>query len=95
MRRVSFTLRDRLEMAAAGDAFPALVAAVAVPGVLVALLIFDYGGSTPLEGSGHFDGQDWRITLDDEDGAGGRIEPDTLRRFKLNLAGRRSVHVAG
>ena len=130
---------------AAGGGAPALGAAVLAPVALVGLLTLDYAGSTPLEGSGHFDGQDWRITLDSErcvgvyrcwevcpeacfekredegrielahddrcvrcgacvvqcpkdalyfeDGAGGRIEPETLRRFKLNLAGRRSVQI--
>ncbi len=132
---------------AAGGGLPALAAAVAAPVALVALLTFDYAGSTPFEGSGHFDGQDWRIALDEErcagiyrcwevcpeacfekvegraqvvlahdercvrcgacvvqcpkdalwfeDGAGRRIEPDTIRRFKLNLVGRRSVRVGG
>ncbi|MBW2236067.1 MAG: copper oxidase, partial [Deltaproteobacteria bacterium] len=28
-----------------------------------------------------------------EDGAGRRIEPETIRRFKLNLLGKRSVGV--
>ncbi|MEN8159900.1 MAG: ferredoxin family protein, partial [Myxococcota bacterium] len=28
-----------------------------------------------------------------EDGQGGRVEPDTIRRFKLNLLGRRAVRV--
>ena len=28
-----------------------------------------------------------------EDGEGGRIEPETIRRFKLNLMGRRAVRV--
>jgi NAD-dependent dihydropyrimidine dehydrogenase PreA subunit len=129
-----------------GDA-ASLIAAFVAPVGLTALLTLDYAGSTPLEGSGHFDGQDWRITLDldrcagvyrcvevcpeacfdqcaeqgkvalahdercvrcgacivqcptdalfFEDGAGRRIEPDTIRRFKLNLLGRRSVRVAG
>jgi NAD-dependent dihydropyrimidine dehydrogenase PreA subunit len=133
-------------VAAVGGGTPALAAAVLAPAGFVALLTFDYAGSTPLEGSGHFDGQDWRITLDVdrcagvyrcwevcpeacfekvpgeakvalahdercvrcgacvvqcpkdalhfEDGAGSRIEPETIRRFKLNLLGRRSVHVA-
>ncbi|MGH0029624.1 MAG: HgcAB-like fusion protein [Myxococcota bacterium] len=131
-------------LAADGGA-AALVAAAVAPVGFVALLTVDYAGSTPLEGSGHFDGQDWRITLDVErcsgvyrcwevcpeacfeklpeqrivalahdercvrcgacvvqcpqdalffeDGAGARIEPETIRRFKLNLAGRRSVQV--
>jgi len=133
-------------VALSGGGTPALVAAAAAPFGLVALLTFDYSGSTPLEGSVLFDGQDWRITLDAErcagvyrcwevcpeacfekvagestialahdercvrcgacvvqcpkdalhfeDATGRRIEPDTIRRFKLNLAGRRSVDVS-
>lgn len=111
----------------------------------LALLTFDYAVSTPAEGSGSFDGQDWKISLDlercqgvyscwevcpeacfekheerrqvelthdercvrcgacivqcpkdalfFEDGKGGRIEPATIRQFKLNLAGKRAVRV--
>jgi len=132
-------------VALTGGGTPAFVVAALAPPGLVALLTFDYAGSTPLEGSGHFDGQDWRITLDldrcagvyrcwevcpeacfekledrgkvalahdercvrcgacvvqcpkdalfFEDGAGQRVEPETIRRFKLNLLGRRSVSV--
>ena len=132
-------------VALAGGGAAALAAAALAPIGFVALLTFDYAGSTPLEGSGHFDGQDWQITLDTdrcagvfrcwevcpeacfekipgeakvalahddrcvrcgacvvqcpkdalyfEDGAGQRIEPETIRRFKLNLSGRRSVKV--
>jgi NAD-dependent dihydropyrimidine dehydrogenase PreA subunit len=128
-----------------GGGTAALTTAVLAPVGFVALLTFDYAGSTPLEGSGHFEGQDWHITLDTErcggvwrcwevcpeacfekredrgkvelahdercvrcgacivqcpkdalyfeDGAGDRIEPETIRRFKLNLLGRRSVAV--
>lgn len=138
-------LASLLCVAGAGGGTPALAAAVLAPAGFVALLTFDYAGSTPLEGSGHFDGQDWRITLDSdrcagvyrcwevcpeacfeklpgetvvslahdercvrcgacvvqcpkdalsfEDGTGRRIEPETIRRFKLNLLGRRSVEV--
>lgn len=120
-------------------------AALLAPAALLAILTMDYAGSTPTEGSGHFDGQDWKITLDVErcdgvfrcwevcpeacfekregerivalahdqrcvrcgacvvqcpqdalffeDGAGRRIEPETIRRFKLNLLGKRSVGV--
>jgi NAD-dependent dihydropyrimidine dehydrogenase PreA subunit len=134
-------------VALAGGGAAALFAAGLAPFALVALLTFDYAGSTPLEGSGHFDGQDWRITLDRErcagvyrcwevcpeacfekvpgervvalahdercvrcgacvvqcpmdalhfeDAAGRRIEPGTIRRYKLNLAGRRCVEVPG
>ena len=108
-----------------------------------ATVTMDYAGSTPTEGSGHFDGQDWKITLDVErcdgvfrcwevcpeacfeklederkvalahddrcircgacvvqcpqdalffeDASGARIEPDVIRKYKLNLLGRRSV----
>lgn len=130
---------------ASGGGAAALTAAVAAPLAFVALLTFDYAGSTPLEGSGHFEGQDWRITLERERCAGvyrcwevcpeacfekiegeakialahdercvrcgacvvqcpqdalsfvapdgRRIEPDTIRRFKLNLLGRRAVEI--
>jgi NAD-dependent dihydropyrimidine dehydrogenase PreA subunit len=133
-------------VALAGGGVAALVAAVLAPVGLCLLLTFDYAGSTPLEGSSHFDGQDWRIQLDPdrcagiyrcwevcpeacfekrederkvdlahdercvrcgacvvqcpkdalyfEDGAGHRIEPETIRRFKLNLLGRRAVDVS-
>lgn len=132
-------------MVAAGGGTPALAAAVAAPLGFVALLTFDYAGSTPLEGGSFFDNREWRIALDPErcagvyrcwevcpeacfekvpgrtivdlahdercvrcgacvvqcpkdalffeDGAGRRIEPETIRRFKLNLLGRRSVRV--
>lgn len=130
---------------AGGGGPAALVAAVVAPLGLVALLTFDYAGSTPLEGSSYFAGQDWRITLDRErcqgvyrcwevcpeacfekvpgervvalahdercvrcgacvvqcpqdalyfeDAGGRRIEPETIRRYKLNLMGRRAVAV--
>jgi NAD-dependent dihydropyrimidine dehydrogenase PreA subunit len=132
-------------VAVAGGGLPALAAALLAPFALVALLTFDYAGSTPTEGSGGFDGQDWKIRLDPErcegvyscfevcpeavyekhegsrrvelahdercvrcgacvvqcpkdalffeDGQGGRIEPATIRQFKLNLAGKRTVAV--
>jgi len=132
-------------VAAAGGGASALATAAIAPIGFMALLTFDYAGSTPVEGSGHFDGQDWRITLDPErcagvyrcwevcpeacfekvpgqtvvslahdercvrcgacvvqcpkdalffeDGTGRRVEPETIRRFKLNLLGRRSVEV--
>jgi len=138
-------LLSLVAVAVAGGGGAAAATAVVAPVALVALLTVDYAGSTPLEGSGHFDGQDWRITLDRErcagvyrcwevcpeacfergerggivdlahdercvrcgacvvqcpkdalyfeDGTGRRIEPETIRRFKLNLAGRRSVRV--
>ena len=129
----------------AGGGGAALVGAATLPVALSLLLTFDYEGSTPTEGSGHFEGQDWKITLDldrcegvyscwevcpeacfekhedrrqvelrhddrcvrcgacivqcpmdalaFEDGEGSRIEPATIRQFKLNLAGRRAVRV--
>ncbi len=128
-----------------GGGTAAMVACIGAPIGFTALLTFDYAGSTPLEGSGGFDGQDWQITLDAErciglyrcwevcpqacyekiegearvdlahdercvrcgacivqcprdalyfeDGEGQRIEPETIRRFKLNLLGRRSMQV--
>jgi NAD-dependent dihydropyrimidine dehydrogenase PreA subunit len=132
---------------AAGGGFGAIVAAAVAPVSITALLTFDYPGSTPLEGSSHFDGQDWKIALDPERcegvyscwevcpeacfekiearrqvelahdercvrcGAcivqcpkdalhfeaadGSVVEPATIRRFKLNLTGRRVVRVPG
>ena len=129
----------------AGGGGAALVAAASAPFIVSLALTFDYKGSTPTEGSGHFEGQDWKITLDlercegvyscwevcpeacfekhedrrqvelrhddrcvrcgacivqcpkdalfFEDGEGGRIEPATIRQFKLNMAGRRAVRV--
>jgi NAD-dependent dihydropyrimidine dehydrogenase PreA subunit len=132
-------------VAAAGGGTGALIAALIAPPLFVALLTFDYAGSTPLAGSSHLEGRDWRITLDPErcngvyrcwevcpeacfekleerrkvalahdercvrcgacvvqcptdalffeDADGRRIEPDTIRRFKLNLLGKRVVGV--
>jgi len=133
-------------VAFSGGGLSAYAAALIAPFALLAVLTFDYAGSTPLEGSGHFEGQDWKIQLDLErcqgvyrcwevcpeacfekpeekgavvslahddrcvrcgacvvqcpqdalhfrDGAGNRIEPATIRQFKLNLAGRRAVAV--
>ncbi|MBJ19212.1 MAG: hypothetical protein GY910_07610 [bacterium] len=122
-----------------------VAAAVAMAAALsmAAALTFDYEGTTPLEGSGHFEGRAWTITLDTDrceaidrcwevcpkgcfeklegrnkielahedrcircgacvvqcpqdalffqDSDGARIEPDVIRRFKLNLLGQRSV----
>lgn len=50
----------------AGGGAPALVAAALLPGVIGFLLTFDYAGSTPLEGSSHFEQREWSITLDPE-----------------------------
>jgi NAD-dependent dihydropyrimidine dehydrogenase PreA subunit len=112
---------------------------------LVALLTFDYSGSTPIEGGSHFAERNWHVELDPErcrgvyncrevcpegcfalptedphgvvlmphaercircgacivqcpmdalalvDEAGTRIEPDVLRRYKLNLLGQRTA----
>ncbi len=123
----------------------AFVVAVIAPLGLLALLTFDFSGSTPIEGGSHFAERDWSIVLDSErcrgvfscldvcpedcferqeeprlavqthaercircgacvvqcpqdalyfaanDGA--RIEPDTIRRFKLNLMGKRAVEI--
>jgi NAD-dependent dihydropyrimidine dehydrogenase PreA subunit len=44
----------------------AWAAAALVPGALGWLLTYDYAGSTPLEGSSHFEGKRWTITLDPE-----------------------------
>ena len=42
------------------------MAAALLPGVIGFLLTFDYAGSTPLEGSSHFEQREWSITLDPE-----------------------------
>lgn len=57
-------------VAATGGGTAALAAGVVAPLAVTGLLTFDYAGSTPLEGSSHFDGQDWKITLDLERCAG-------------------------
>lgn len=146
-----FVATSLLGVLAAGGGAAALLAGAVAPVALVLLLTFDYAGSTPLEGSGHLDGQDWRITFDEdrcvgvyrcwevcpeacfekpeddaaaaglskvslahdercvrcgacvvqcpkdalffEDGSGQRIEPETIRRYKLNLLGTRAVQV--
>jgi NAD-dependent dihydropyrimidine dehydrogenase PreA subunit len=133
-----------LAITAVAGAGPAAVASAGAAAALMsAVLTYDYEGSTPVVGSSHFEGQDWRITLDLErcrgvftcwevcpeacferhedlrkaelangercircgacivqcpkdalyfqDAGGRRIEPATIRRFKLNLLGRRVV----
>ncbi|MCL4683421.1 4Fe-4S binding protein [Myxococcota bacterium] len=139
------TLASLAAVFLAGGGSAAHAGALLAPAALLGILTMDYAGSTPTEGSGHFDGQDWKITLDLErcdgvfrcwevcpeacfekreaarvvdlahdercvrcgacvvqcpqdalffqDGAGRRIEPETLRRFKLNLLGKRTVGV--
>jgi len=129
-----------------GGAASALVAAAVAPIVLIALLTFDYSGSTPIEGGSHFEERKWGIALDSdrcegvyrcwevcpeacfekredvrkvelahdercircgacvvqcpkdalffEDETGARIPPDLIRRFKLNLLGKRKVDAA-
>jgi NAD-dependent dihydropyrimidine dehydrogenase PreA subunit len=42
----------------------AVAAAVVSATALLALLTFDFDGSTPVEGGSHFDSKDWAITLD-------------------------------
>jgi NAD-dependent dihydropyrimidine dehydrogenase PreA subunit len=128
-----------------GGGFAAGVAAILAPALVLAILTFDYTGSTPIEGGSHFEERKWTITLDTdrcegvfrcwevcpeacferhadtrkvelahddrcircgacvvqcpkdalffEDEAGERIQPDVIRRFKLNLLGRRGVDV--
>jgi len=127
----------------AGGEAAALVAAALLPAAIGLLLTFDYAGSTPLEGSGHFEQRKWSIALDlercegvyrcwevcpeacfekreedrkvelahddrcvrcgacvvqcpkdalfFEDEQGARIEPAVIRKFKLNMLGRRTV----
>jgi NAD-dependent dihydropyrimidine dehydrogenase PreA subunit len=129
-----------------GGAPVALAAAALAPPLLVALLTFDYPGSTPIEGGSHFEQRRWNIAFDPErcegvyrcwevcpeacfekredirkvelahdercircgacvvqcpkdalffeDADGAHIEPDVIRRFKLNLMGSRSVDTA-
>jgi NAD-dependent dihydropyrimidine dehydrogenase PreA subunit len=50
-------------VSAAGGGLAALIAAVVAPGVLTAVLTFDYTGSTPLEGGSHFEERKWNISL--------------------------------
>jgi NAD-dependent dihydropyrimidine dehydrogenase PreA subunit len=132
-------------VALAGGGTAAHAAALVAPAALLAVLTMDFAGSTPTEGSGSFEGQDWKIQLDVErcagiyrcwevcpeacfekledrgvvelahddrcvrcgacivqcpkdalffeDASGQRIEPETIRRFKLNLLGKRTVGV--
>ncbi len=127
----------------AGGGVAALVCAAIAPGLLTAILTFDYEGSTPLEGGSHFEERNWHITLDPDrcegvyrcwevcpeacfekreevrkvelahdercircgacvvqcpqdalffqDAEGERIEPEVIRKFKLNLLGERKV----
>jgi NAD-dependent dihydropyrimidine dehydrogenase PreA subunit len=127
----------------AGGGGAALLAALLAPLLLLALLTFDYSGSTPIEGGSHFAERAWHIVVDPdrcrgvfscfeacpegcfekqqeprlaihahpercircgacvvqcpqdavhfEDENGQRIEPETIRRFKLNLMGKRAV----
>jgi NAD-dependent dihydropyrimidine dehydrogenase PreA subunit len=131
----------------AGGATAALAAALIAPAALLAVLTYDYTGSTPTQGGSHFEERRWHIVLDAErcrgvfscievcpevcferqsepriaihahsercircgacvvqcsqdalafeDEAGGRIEPETIRRYKLNLMGKRAVDAAG
>ncbi len=131
----------------AGGSTAAVVAAVVCATLTLAVLTFDFAGSTPTEGGSHFESKDWAITLDTdrcvgvyscwavcpeacferrEDlrkvellhddrcikcGAcvvqcpqdalyfatddGRRIEPETIRRYKLNLLGSRAVDTGG
>lgn len=128
-----------------GGGAAALVTAALASAGLVAVITFDYEGSTPTEGGSHFESKRWHITLDLErcagvfscyevcpeacfekrtdprktelvhdercvrcgacvvqcpqdalffrDEQGERIEPAVIRRYKLNLLGRRRVDV--
>jgi len=127
----------------AHGAGPAQITALVCATVVLAVLTFDFDGSTPIEGGSHFEQRRWHITLDLErcagvyscwevcpeacfdkredarkvelahddrcvkcgacvvqcpqdalfftDADGDRIEPETIRRYKLNLLGSRSV----
>jgi NAD-dependent dihydropyrimidine dehydrogenase PreA subunit len=131
----------------AGGGGAALLTALVAPPVLLALLTFDYTGSTPIEGGSHFAEHRWNIILDPErcrgvfscfevcpeacfekqldprlafhahpercircgacvvqcpqdavhfeDENGLRIEPEVIRRYKLNLMGKRAVDAGG
>lgn len=126
-----------------GGGGAALSIALIAPPALVALLTYDYTGSTPIEGGSHFQELRWHIVLDPErcrgvfscfevcpeacfekqeeprlavraaaercircgacvvqcprdaihfeDETGGKIEPETIRRYKLNFFGKRAV----
>ena len=127
-----------------GPAWTAPAAALSAT-LIVALLTFDFDGSTPVEGGSHFESKRWHITLDPQrclgvfnclavcpeacfdatdpargrkavlahsercvkcgacvvqcprdalfftDAEGARIEPQSIRRYKLNLLGARGV----
>jgi NAD-dependent dihydropyrimidine dehydrogenase PreA subunit len=129
---------------AAGGNIGALLTALIFPGILVALLTFDYPGSTPIAGGAHFEERNWHIVVDAErcrgvfscfevcpeacftkqdnprfiyhsspdrcircgacivqcsqdalwfeDEQGQRIEPEQIRRYKLNLLGQRTIN---
>ncbi|MFQ5478622.1 MAG: HgcAB-like fusion protein [Candidatus Binatia bacterium] len=53
-------------VALCGGGGVALMAALVVHSVALALLTFDYSGSTPVEGGSHFAEKNWTITLDSE-----------------------------
>jgi NAD-dependent dihydropyrimidine dehydrogenase PreA subunit len=129
---------------AAGGSNSAVIAALIVTTATLAVLTFDFAGSTPIEGGSHFESKHWSINLDTErcvgvyscwavcpeacfdkredlrkvelshddrcikcgacvvqcpqdalyfaaDDGRRRIEPDTIRRYKLNLLGSRAV----
>jgi NAD-dependent dihydropyrimidine dehydrogenase PreA subunit len=129
---------------AADGSMSAIIAALVVATVTLAVLTFDFAGSTPIEGGSHFESKDWSINLDTEkcvgvyscwavcpeacfdkredlrkvdlshenrcikcgacvvqcpqdalyfaaDDGRRRIEPETIRRYKLNLLGSRAV----
>lgn len=130
-------------VAFAGGGPAALATDAAAVALLVAVLTFDYPGTTPIEGGSFFEQRTWRITLDlercqgvyscwevcpeacfekrdgvrkvdlahdercvrcgacvvqcpmdalhFEDERGRRVEPETIRRYKLNMMGRRAV----
>jgi NAD-dependent dihydropyrimidine dehydrogenase PreA subunit len=129
-----------------GGGGAALATAFLAPMALVAVLTFDYSGSTPIAGGSHFEERRWQVVLDPErchgvfscfevcpeacfekreeprlavhahpercircgacvvqcprdalrfeDADGKHIEPASIRRYKLNLLGKRTVEAS-
>ena len=52
--------------AACGGSAISVALSVVAASVVLAVLTFDYDGSTPIEGGSHFDSKQWKVTLDAE-----------------------------